>query len=94
MLLQRKDNGKWGIPGGVMEIGEKFIETAKREVYEEVGIEIDNICLFGIYSCEDRIIVYPDNNIFCVTSIVFKTNDYKGNVLQKTDETLRHVFLI
>jgi 8-oxo-dGTP pyrophosphatase MutT (NUDIX family) len=92
LLQQRKDNEKWGIPGGAMEIGEKFIDVAKREVLEEVGLEIENLCLFGIYSGEDRIIVYPNNDICSVTSIVFKTNEYKGKILQKTNETLRHTF--
>ncbi|WP_051931566.1 NUDIX hydrolase [Clostridium sp. KNHs214] len=92
LLQQRKDNKKWGIPGGVMEIGEKYVDVAKREVFEEVGIEIENLCLFGIYSGEDRIIVYPNNDICCVTSIVFKTTEYKGEILQETDETLRHIF--
>lgn len=47
LLQQRKDNKKWGIPGGAMEIGEKYIDVAKREVFEEVGIEIENLCLLG-----------------------------------------------
>lgn len=92
LLQQRKDNGKWGIPGGVMEIGEKYVDAAKREVFEEVGIEIENLSLFGIYSGEDRIIVYPNNDVCCVTSIVFKTTEYKNEILQETDETLRHMF--
>lgn len=92
LLQQRKDNRKWGLPGGAMEIGEKYINAAKREVFEEVGIKIENLCLFGIYSGEDRIIVYPNNDICCVTSIVFKTTEYKGKILQETDETLRHIF--
>jgi ADP-ribose pyrophosphatase YjhB (NUDIX family) len=92
LLQQRKDNGRWGIPGGAMEIGEKYIDVAKREVFEEVGIEVENLCLFGIYSGEDRIIVYPNNDICCVSSIVFITTVYKGEILQETDETLRHMF--
>jgi 8-oxo-dGTP pyrophosphatase MutT (NUDIX family) len=92
LLQQRQDNGKWGIPGGAMEIGEKYVDTAKREVFEEVGIEIEDLYLFGIYSGEDRIIIYPNNDICCVTSIVFKTTKYKGKILQETDETLRHMF--
>jgi 8-oxo-dGTP pyrophosphatase MutT (NUDIX family) len=92
LLQQRKDNGRWGLPGGAMEIGEKFIDTAKREIFEEVGLEIDNLSLFGIYSGEDRIIVYPNDDICCVTSIVFKSSTYKGELLQETEETLKHKF--
>ena len=49
LLQKRRDNGCWGILGGAMEIGEKFIEAARREVYEEAGIEIEDMEVFGIY---------------------------------------------
>jgi len=32
--------GIWGLPGGISEQGEKLIDTAKREVYEELGVKI------------------------------------------------------
>ena len=36
LLQKRRDNGLWAIIGGSMEIGEKFIETVKREAFEKV----------------------------------------------------------
>jgi 8-oxo-dGTP diphosphatase len=33
--------GKWSVPGGVIELGETFEETAKRELDEECCIEIE-----------------------------------------------------
>ncbi|MEN2975124.1 MAG: NUDIX hydrolase [Candidatus Caldarchaeales archaeon] len=41
--------GKWSIPGGVVELGEKVEEAVKREVREEVGIEIEDLQLLGVY---------------------------------------------
>ena len=38
-----KWNGVWHIPGGHIELGESSIETAKREIMEETGLEIDNV---------------------------------------------------
>jgi 8-oxo-dGTP diphosphatase len=32
--------GEWGIPGGVVELGETWRAAAQREVHEECGIEI------------------------------------------------------
>lgn len=92
LLQKRRDNGCWALPGGSMEIGEKFIDVVKREVFEEAGIEIGELELFGIYSGEDRIIFYPNQDVCCVTSIVFLTSQYRGNIQNGTDEALKHCF--
>lgn len=33
--------GLWSVPGGMVELGETIQDTAKREIWEECGIEID-----------------------------------------------------
>ncbi|HUX80882.1 MAG TPA: NUDIX hydrolase [Candidatus Paceibacterota bacterium] len=35
--------GSWSVPGGHLEFGESFADTAKREVLEETGLIIKNI---------------------------------------------------
>lgn len=92
LLQKRRDNGCWALLGGSMEIGEKFIETAKREVYEEAGIEIGELTLFGIYSGEDGIITYPNGDVCYGTGIVFKTTVYSGEIQNNTEEALEHRF--
>ncbi|PMU46109.1 ADP-ribose pyrophosphatase, partial [Pseudomonas sp. GP01-A3] len=38
LLLQlRSDTNDWGVPGGGMEIGDSFEETAIKELFEETG---------------------------------------------------------
>ena len=44
LLVQRgRDPGKgsWGLPGGMLELGETLAEGARREVMEECGVEIE-----------------------------------------------------
>lgn len=38
LLIQRRDNGHWCLPGGVAEIGQTFAESALRELWEEAGM--------------------------------------------------------
>jgi len=41
LLLKMRHTGKFHLPGGGIEIGERMEETLKREAQEEIGIEID-----------------------------------------------------
>ncbi len=49
LLMQRADNGTWGLPGGACDVGEAPSTGAAREVWEETGciVEIDH--LLGIF---------------------------------------------
>jgi 8-oxo-dGTP diphosphatase len=46
LLMQRKAShgeGTWSLPGGHLEFGESFEDTARREVKEETNLDIKNI---------------------------------------------------
>lgn len=50
---QEPGKGTWSLPGGAVELGEKLADAVKREVFEELGIEIE---LGGLVRVLDRII--------------------------------------
>ncbi|MEQ9551402.1 MAG: NUDIX hydrolase [Coleofasciculus sp. G3-WIS-01] len=55
VLIRRRDNGKWGLPGGMVDWGQDIPTTVRRELAEETGLELLAIRrLVGIYSAPDR----------------------------------------
>ena len=50
LLMQRADNGHWGLPGGHVDPGESVTEAAAREVREETGWQVEVGRLIGVYS--------------------------------------------
>ncbi|MFS2295549.1 MAG: NUDIX domain-containing protein [Actinomadura sp.] len=57
LLIQRRDNGHWEAPGGVLEQDEDIITGLRREVREETGLEVSPIALTGVYKNMPRGIV-------------------------------------
>lgn len=57
LLIKRKNEpfkGKWALPGGFVEYGERVEEAVLREFEEEVGIKAKIKRLLGVYSDPNR----------------------------------------
>jgi ADP-ribose pyrophosphatase YjhB (NUDIX family) len=57
LLIQRRDNGHWEPPGGVLELDETFEQGVIREVQEETGLRVRVDRLTGVYKNMNRGIV-------------------------------------
>lgn len=55
VLIRRRDNGQWSLPGGMVDWGQDIPTTVARELEEETGLALVNIDrLVGVYSAPDR----------------------------------------
>jgi ADP-ribose pyrophosphatase YjhB (NUDIX family) len=49
LLIRRRDDGLWALPGGLTEVGETLAESAQRELWEETGVRGRVTQLLGIF---------------------------------------------
>ncbi len=92
LLQKRSDTGEWCVPGGALEPLETYIEAAERELFEETGIRVLNLKLFGLYSGADREIHYPNGDVVYSLSVIFITDTYEGEISDSDSEVLEHRF--
>ena len=83
LMTQRRDNGHWEPPGGVLELNESIIDGLCREVREETGLDIEPERLTGVYKNMPRGIV----------ALVFRARIVGGTPTHETDETVRMQWL-
>ena len=80
LLMKRSDNGCWGMPGGSVEPGEVVEDAAKRETFEETGLEIREMTHFGVFSGPELYYKYPNGDEVYNVTIVYLSNNWCGDV--------------
>lgn len=80
LMQYRCDNDTWGLPGGVIELGETVEDAAIREVFEETGLTASDLKLFNIYSGTDQHYIYPNGDEVYMVCITYYTRTFKGQI--------------
>lgn len=88
VLLQKRPEGRWGLPGGLMNIGESFEEVAKREVFEEIGLTLQNLTMLHVFSGKEYYTKAPNGDEFYSVTAVFFTKKVEGGLRLEASETL------
>ncbi|KAB8138081.1 NUDIX hydrolase [Gracilibacillus oryzae] len=82
ILLQKRSDGRWGVPGGFMELGESAEEAGRREVFEETGLEIGEMELVNVMSGEQYLVRLPNGDEFFPVTIVYLSKEIKVGELK------------
>ena len=97
LLQQRKfPKESWGLPGGLMELGESLEYTAKREVLEETGLIIEDLKLLDIFSGPDYYIKVSNGDKFYSVTAVYYTRNVNGDLVidYNESETMEYFSLL
>jgi ADP-ribose pyrophosphatase YjhB (NUDIX family) len=86
VLVRRKDNDLWALPGGGMEPGESIEDTAVREVLEETGLVVEVIGLVGVYTNPHHVMEYSDGEVRQQFSLCYSTA-LKGGKIRIDEES-------
>ncbi len=65
LLFQQRADFKdewWGLPGGVLELGESFTACAQREALEETGYHVEPMRMIGLYASPEFDVRYPNGD--------------------------------
>ena len=89
LLQQRKfPEGAWGIPGGLMELGESTEDVARRELFEETELQVDELTLINVYSGPEYFIRAANGDEFYVVTTAYYAENAKGDLVVDQAESI------
>lgn len=71
LLVRRRDNSKWTLPGGTLEYGESLPQCAVRELAEETNLKVEITDILGTYTSPNVLIAYSDGEVRQEFTIVY-----------------------
>lgn len=82
ILLQKRPEGIWGLPGGLLELGESVEDAGRREVFEETGVEIGRLQLVDVFSGKQYFRKLPNGDEFYPVTIAYISKDIKNSTIK------------
>ncbi|MEC1180145.1 NUDIX hydrolase [Metasolibacillus meyeri] len=95
ILLQlRSDTNDWGLPGGGMELGDSFEETAQKELFEETGLIAHELKLVGLASGKELYYQFPHGDEIYNATAIFQATTVTGTLkIDKESKDLQYFSL-
>ena len=85
ILLLRRRDGLWSVPGGGLEPGERLDQAVVRE---ETGLKVEPVALIGVYSDPAYIFAYPNGDQVQPIIAFFECQVVGGTLQPDMDEIL------
>lgn len=86
LLQNRKDNRGWSHHGGSIEPNESAEEAAKRELFEEIGLQAGQMQLYTVASGPEQHFFYPNGDEVHIVNAVFTCKDFSGKIILEESE--------
>jgi len=93
LLVRQRESGRWSLPGGAIEPGERPDEAAGREVKEETGLEV---CLHRLRCAlggPDYRTVYANGDELTYVALVYDASVVGGSLEPDGDEVADAAFV-
>ncbi|GAA5513594.1 NADH pyrophosphatase [Deinococcus carri] len=86
LLLRHGGAGGWTLPGGSLEPGESLAECARRELFEETGLEADHLEPLRLYAGAKYRFTYPHGDVIDNVSVLYRAHGVTGRLTLPPDE--------
>ena len=88
ILLVRHVEGRWMLPGGAVDPGERPAEAARRECLEEAGVVIEPLSIAGVYGGPEYRVTYANGDEAAWIVTIFEARLVEGEPAPSDDETI------
>jgi ADP-ribose pyrophosphatase YjhB (NUDIX family) len=88
LLVRHETAGPWGLIGGAIEPDESPEDAARREAFEEVGVEVELIRLRGVVDGRAYRVQYPNGDEVAYVSSLFDAKILNGSPTPDWDEVV------
>lgn len=86
LLIHKRDNDLWALPGGAIDVGESAAHAAIRETAEETGVDVEIDGLVGIYTTPRHVMRYDDGEVRQQFSLCFRATATGGDLERQESE--------
>jgi ADP-ribose pyrophosphatase YjhB (NUDIX family) len=80
LLVYHKDLKQWGLPGGLQNLEESIDETVRREIFEELNLQLGVEKLIGVYSSPQWHHAFSNGDRVQNLSFLFKMNNFHSSM--------------